>query len=188
MGMNDTSLIDKINPTLIAHTTTAIYHCLSAWKTGEFRVPPEFGPGGGVPHKRDITNINHTVNNACTDVFGHLNADFHSSLPEVHTNKIGNIHSMIRQRIHSARMDPVMAQPRNHHSSFDEDLLDHVPDELIEQPNNSFNHLSSFVTASDVSMQYSAVRPIDRSAITSSSQPVPCSNCNSNNITNITST
>jgi len=42
MGMKDRSLIDKINPTFIALTATAIHHCLSAWKTGEFRVPPEF--------------------------------------------------------------------------------------------------------------------------------------------------
>jgi len=41
--MKDGSLIDKINPTFIAITGTAIHHCLSAWKTGEIRVPPEFG-------------------------------------------------------------------------------------------------------------------------------------------------
>jgi hypothetical protein len=35
-------------------------------------------------------------------------------------------------------------------------------------------------------MQVSAVLPLGGSAITSSSQPVPCSNRNSNDITNIT--
>jgi hypothetical protein len=47
MGMKDKSLIDKINPTFIALTATAIHHCLWAWNTGEFRVPLEFGSGGG---------------------------------------------------------------------------------------------------------------------------------------------
>jgi len=52
---------------------------------------------------------------------------------------------------------------------------------------NSFNRLSSFVAATEASMRFSAVLP----AIASSSQPVPCSdsnsNSNSNDITNMTS-
>jgi len=96
MGMNDRSLIDKINPTFIALTAMAIHHCLSAWKTGKLRVPPEFGPGGGAQRKCDTRNINHAVNNACTDVFCCLNADFRSSSPEVQAKKIDNICSMIR--------------------------------------------------------------------------------------------
>jgi len=47
MGMKDRSLIDKINLTFIALTATAIHHCLLVWKTGEYRLPPEFGSGGG---------------------------------------------------------------------------------------------------------------------------------------------
>jgi len=31
----------------MALTAPAIHHCLSAWKTNEFTVPPQFGPGGG---------------------------------------------------------------------------------------------------------------------------------------------
>lgn len=185
MGMKDRSLIDKINPTFIALTATAIHHCLSAWKTGEFRVPPEFGPGGGAQRKCDTRNINHAVNNACTDVFRRLDADFRSSSPEVQAKKIDNIRSMIRRRIHSTGTDPAMAQPHNDQGSFDEDFLDYVPEELIEQPDNSFNRLSSFVAATEASMRFSAVLP----AIASSSQPVPCSdsNSNSNDITNMTS-
>ena len=184
MGMKDRSLIDKINPTFIALTATAIHHCLSAWKTGEFRVPPEFGPGGGAQRKCDTRNINHTVNNACTDVFHRLDADFRSSSPEVQAKKIDNIRSMIRRRIHSTGTDPAMAQPHNDQGSFDEDFLDYVPEELIEQPDNSFNRLSSFVAATEASMRFSAVLP----AIASSSQPVPCSDSNSNinDITNMT--
>jgi len=83
MGMKDRSLIDKINPTFIAVTATAIHHCLSAWKSGKFSVPPEFGPEGGAQHKCDKRNINLMVNNACTDVFHRLDADFRSSSPEV---------------------------------------------------------------------------------------------------------
>jgi len=183
--MKDRSLIDKINPTFIALTATAIHHCLSAWKTGELRVPPEFGPGGGAKRKCDTRHINHAVNNACTDVFCRLDADFRSSSPEVQAKKIDNIRSMIRRRIHSTGTDPAMAQPHNDQGSFDEDFLDYVPEELIEQPDNSFDRLSSFVAATGASMRFSAVLP----AIASSSQPVPCSNSNSNSndITNMTS-
>jgi len=45
-----------------------------------------------------------------------------------------------------------MAQPHNDQRSFDEDFLDFVPEELMEQPNNSFNRLSSFVAATEASM------------------------------------
>jgi len=76
MGMKDKSLIDKLNPTFIALTTTAIHPCLSAWKRVEFRVPQEFGLGGAAQCKCDTRNITHGVNNACTDVFRHLDADF----------------------------------------------------------------------------------------------------------------
>jgi len=96
MGMKDRSFIDKINPTFIALTATPIHHCLSAWKTGEFRVLPEFGTGGGAQRRCDTRIINHTVNNACTDVFRRLNVGFRSSLPEVQAKKIDNIRSMIR--------------------------------------------------------------------------------------------
>jgi len=184
MGMKDRSLIDNINPTFIALTATAIHHCLSAWKTGEFRVPPEFGPGGGAQHKCNTRNINHAVNNECTNGFCRLDGDFCSSSPDVQAKEIDNIRSMIRRRIDSTGTDPAMAQPHNDQGSFDEDFLDYVPEELIEQPDNSFNRLSSFVAATEASMRFSAVLP----ATASSSQPIPCSdsNSNSNNITNMT--
>jgi len=78
-----------------------------------------------------------------------------------------------------------MAQPHNDQGSIDEDFLDYVSEELIVQPDNSFNRLSCFVTAAEASMRFSAVLP----AIACSSQPVPChdSNSNSNHITNTTS-
>jgi len=182
MGMKDRPLIDQINQTFIALTTTAIHHCLSAWKRGEFRVPPEFGPAAGAQCKCDTRNINHVVNNACTDVFRRLDVDFCSSSLEIEAKTIDNICSMICRRIHSTGTDSAMAQPHNDQGSFDEDFIDYVPEELIEQPNNSFNPLSSFVEAS---ILFSAVLP----AIASSSQPVPCSNSNSNSndITNMTS-
>ena len=152
MGMEDRSSIEKINPTFIALTATAIHHCLSAWKTGVFRMPPECGPGGGAQCKCDTRNINHAVKNACTDVFRHPDADFRSSSPEVQANKIDNICRMIHQRIHSTGTDPLMAQPHNDQGSIDEDFHDYVPEELMEQPDNSFNLLSSFVAATEASM------------------------------------
>jgi len=79
-----------------------------------------------------------------------------------------------------------MAQPRKDQGSFDEEFLDYVPEELIEQPNNPFNCLSSLVAATEACMWFSTVLPMGRSAITHSRQPVPCSDSNRNNITNIT--
>jgi len=83
-----------------------------------------------------------------------------------------------------------MAQPHNDQGSFDKDFLDYIPEELIEQPDNSLNCLSSFVAATEASMRFSAVLPMGGSAIASSSQPIPCSdsnsNSNSNDLTSIT--
>jgi hypothetical protein len=107
----------------------------------------------------DTRNISHVVNNASTDVFRRLNTDFLSSSPEVQAKKIDNICSMIRRRIHSAGTDPAMAQPHNDQGSFDEGFLDYVPEELIEQPDKSFNRLRSFVAATEASMRFSAVLP-----------------------------
>jgi len=174
-----------MNLILITITQTSIRHCQSAWKPGEFRVLPGFGPGGGAQRKCDPRNINPSVNNECTDVFRRLDTDFGSSSPAVQAKTINNISSMIRRSIHSTGIDPAMAQLNNDQCSFDEDFIDYVLEELIEQPSNSFNHLSSFVAATEASLQFSASLP----AIARSSQPVPCSNSNnnSNDITNMTS-
>jgi len=187
--MKDTSLIDKITPTFIALTATAIHPCLSAWKTGKFRVLPEFGPGGGAQHECDTRNINDAVNHACTDVCRCLDADFGFFLPDFQAKMIDNICIIIHRRIQSHGMDPAMAQPHNDQGSFDEEFLHYVPEKLIEQPVNSFNCLSSLVAATEASMRFSADLPKGGSAIASSSQPIPCSNgnSNSNEITNITS-
>jgi len=139
-----------------------------------------------------FADVNHTINNACTDVFHYLGADSHSSSPEVEDIKIDTLRSKICGRIHLTGTDPLMAQPHNEQCRFDENFLDYVLEELIEQPNHSFNHLSSFVTATQAAMRFSAVLPMGGSAIGSSSQPISCSNSNSNsncitNITNMTS-
>jgi hypothetical protein len=86
-------------------------------------------------------------------------------------------------------MDPPMTQPHNNQGSVDEDCLDYVPKELIEQPDNSISRPSSFVSATEARVRFSAVLPMGGSAIASSSQPIPCSNnnSNSNDITNMTS-
>jgi len=185
--MNDRSLIDKINPTSIAFTGTPIHHWLSAWKTAGFRVPPEFGPGGRARCQCDTRNVNHVVNNAWADVCGHLDSGFCSSSPAVQAKNIDDICSIIRRRIHRTVTDPWIAQPQNNWGSYDQDFLNHILEELIEHPDNYFNRLSSFIPATEASVRYSAVLPMGVSAIASSSQPVPCSNSNSNDITNMTS-
>jgi hypothetical protein len=152
MGMKDRSLIDKINPIFIALTAMAIHNYVLAWKPSKFRVPAEFSRGGEVQCKCDTRNINGAVNMACTNVFGSLDANFHSSSLQVQAEKIHNIRSMIRQRIHSTGTVPVMVKPHNDQGSVDEDFLDYVPEELLEQPHNYFHRLSSFVTATEASL------------------------------------
>jgi len=80
-----------------------------------------------------------------------------------------------------------MAQPQNDQGSIDEDIPNPIPEELIEQPNNSCDCLCSFVAATEASMQFEAVLPMGGSAIASSSEPVTRSdsNCNCNDITSI---
>jgi len=82
---------------------------------------------------------------------------------------------------------PAMAQPHKNEGSFDEDFLDYVLEKLIEQPDNTFDHLSNIVAATEAHMQFSAVLPMCGSVIASSSQPAPCSNSNRKDNTNITS-
>jgi len=188
MRMTDRSLIDKINPTFIALTATAIHRCLAAWTPGRFSVLPEFGRAGGAQRECDTWTINHTFINACTDVFRHLDIDFCSSSPQVQAKEIDNIRSMMCQSIHSTSTDPAMVQPYNNQGRNHVDFLDYVPEELIELPGNSFNCLCRFVAATEASMGFSGVLPMGWSAISSSSQPVPCrdSNGNNNDITSIT--
>jgi hypothetical protein len=146
--------MDTINLTFIAFTAMAIHHCLLAWKPGEFRVQPEFGPEGGAQRMCNTRNITDTVNSAWTYQFGHVDADCHSSSPEVQVRKTDNIHSMICRRIHSTGRDPVMAQSHNNQGSIEQVLLNYVPEELIEQPDNPFDCLSSIVAAAIASMRF----------------------------------
>jgi hypothetical protein len=96
---------------------------------------------------------------------------------------------MIRRRIHSTGTEAAMAQPHIDQGSFEEGYPDSVVEERIQQADISFNCLSSFVAATEASMQFSAVLPMGGFAIASSSQAIPCSNSNSNNnnITNMSS-
>jgi len=167
--MKDRSLIEIIKQTLIALTATAIKHCLLAWKTRKVRVPPGLGPRGGAQWKCNWTNNNHMVNNACTDVFYCLHLDFHSSLPDIEAKKIQNICRMIRRRIHWTGSDSVVAESDNDQGRVDEEFLDYVPEKLTVYPDKFFNCLSSFLAATEASMQFSVVRPMGGSAITSSS-------------------
>ena len=188
--MKDQLLIDAINPTCIDLTATASNHYLSVRNTGEFRVLGKFGPGDGVQCQCDSRNINHLVNNACTDVFRLFNAYFGSFFPQAQGKKIHNICNIIRRRIHLKGMNLAMAQRHNDTISFDEDFLDYVQLGLMEKSNNSFNRLRSFFAATEANMEFSAVLPMGGSAIASSSQPLCCSDRNSisndiNNINNI---
>jgi len=190
--MQDGSFIAEINLTSLALTGMAIHHGLSAGTTGNVKVPPEFGPGGGPQCKCDTRNINRLVNHACWDVFRRLDVDFQSSSPEVQAKKPDNFRSMTCWRIHPTVTHQAMAQPYNNQGSIDEDFCDNISEPQIEQTNNSFNHPCSLVAATESSMQFAPVLPMGRSAITSSSQHIPSSNSNSNsnditNITNITS-
>ena len=132
---------------------------------------------------------NNAVDNPCRDIFHHLEADCHSSWPELQVKVIDNLCSMIGRSIHSTGHDPATTQPHNDEGTFGEDFLDYLLEELMKHPDNSSDCLSSLVAATDASMRFSAGMPIGGSAIASSSQPIPCSdsNSNSNVISKITS-
>jgi len=186
--MKDRPLIDEINPTFIALTAMVMHHYLLAWNAGEFSVLPEFAPGGSAQYKCDTSNIDHMVNPACTDGFGCLNTDFHSSSPEVQASKIDNIHRIICQRIDMNSPEPVTAELHNDRDSIHENSLDNVPGNMIELPDNSFSCLISFAAATETSVQFSDVLPMGASAIASSCQPVPSSDSksSSDDITSVT--
>ena len=84
-----------------------------------------------------------------------------------------------------------MAQRHNDQGGIQPNFLEYVPEALIEQPDNLFNCLSSFVAATAAGMPFTAILPMGWYAIASNSQPIPCSNSNrnsnSNDIANITS-
>jgi len=109
------------------------------------------------------------VNTACSDVLRLLDGNFRSSSPEVQAKIIHNIRSVIRRRILATGKEPAMAKPRNNQGTLYDDFLDYVLEELIQQPDDSFNRLSSFVAATDASIQFSAILPIGGSTIASSS-------------------
>jgi hypothetical protein len=132
MRRHDKLLLDKINPIFIALTTTSIHHCLLAWKSGEFRVSPEFSPGGAAQHNWVTRNVNDKVNNACKDVFHRLNMEFCSSSPHDQAKQLGNIGSMVRHRIHSTGTEHVMAQPHHNQGSIDEDFAE-IPSEALTE-------------------------------------------------------
>ena len=131
--------------------------------------PAEFVPGGVAQLKSDTTVIDHMVNTACSDVLRLLDGNFRSSSPEVQAKIIHNIRSVIRRRILATGKEPAMAKPRNNQGTLYDDFLDYVLEELIQQPDDSFNRLSSFVAATDASIQFSAILPIGGSTIASSS-------------------
>jgi len=145
MGMINQSYPDNINLTFIALTTMAINHYLSACKTSEFKVLPEFVPGGGLQSRCKRRNINHALNNACGNESRRLDANFLSAFLHVRAKKIHHIRSMIRGWIHSTCTNPVIAQPHNNQGSIYEDVLDSFSQKLIELPDTTFNHLSSLV-------------------------------------------
>jgi len=130
MGINGRSLINKVSPSCIALTMTAIHHWLSGSKTGEFKGPPEFGPGGGEQRKCNTSSMNYMVSDVYADGFRSLHADFHFSSPEVEAEKVVNIHSMIHRMMHSTGTVTIMAQPHNHQGSCNEDFLHSVQVEL----------------------------------------------------------
>jgi hypothetical protein len=127
------------------------------------------------------------VKNPCTDVFCRRNLDFRFP-PQRFNYKDGQYPQQDSPKDPLNWYSPSDCTTSQRSGLLDEDFPHNVTGEQIEQPDNSFNRLSSFIAATEPSMQFSAVLPVGGSAIASSSQPVPCSNSNSNsnNITSIT--
>jgi len=71
---------------------------------------------------------------------------------EVQVERIGTVCSMIHRSIYPTGMALAMTQPQQHQGTFDEGFHDYILEDLIEQPDNSFNGLNMFVAATDGSM------------------------------------
>jgi hypothetical protein len=85
----------------------------------------------------DTRKIDQRVHNVYPDVFGRLAPDFYSSSPEVRSKIIHNICSTFSRSIHSTGADPVMAGPHDDQGSIVADVLDSVPEDQGQQPDNS---------------------------------------------------
>lgn len=188
------NLVRKINLSL---TNSTKHLFISTWqsstivyqsrKMGVFRVLSEFSAECGVQYTCTARNFNHAVNNPSTNVFLWFCNDFCSSFPDIQAKMKDSIHCMIDQRIYWTETDSAMAQPHHYQGSIDEHVLHYVPHKLMEPPNNLFNLFSKFVATTETCIWFPADLPMCRSATTSSSQPVPYSNRNSNDITDIAS-
>jgi hypothetical protein len=141
--MKHHSFLNGINPIFITLTVMTIQHCKSAWKPDKIRVTHALHPGGGGQRKCDTRNINYTVKNASQDIIHSPNADFPASSPVFQAKKIGNICSVRHTMIRYAGTDPALGQLHNDQGSYDENFLDHVPEELIEQLDNCSSCLRS---------------------------------------------
>jgi hypothetical protein len=61
---------------------------------------------------------------------------------------------MTPRRIGSTGMDPAMAHSQYDQTNFDEDVVDYVPEKVIELADICFNSHSSFLAATEAGMQF----------------------------------
>jgi hypothetical protein len=186
LSTKDRSLANAVSLIFFALTVMAMHHCLSAWKIGEFLIPPDIGLGCDAELESETKNTSYAMNNLCPVVFGHHNMHCLSLPPKVEVAEVNNIRSLIHLRIHSTGTDPAMVQPHENLGSIHENLFYFIPEKLIEQSNKTFKHHSSFVAAMEANMHFSAVLPLGWSAIASSSCPITNNDSISNNITHLT--
>jgi hypothetical protein len=92
---------------------------------------------------------------------------------------------------HNSREDPLNWYKPSHAATTQRSWLvgsghvSSIPEVRIEQPDNSFNYISTTYAVTEASMQYSAILPMGGCTIATSSLPIPWHDSNSNSNSNI---
>ncbi|KAF8241768.1 hypothetical protein K440DRAFT_641234 [Wilcoxina mikolae CBS 423.85] len=163
LGMKDRRMIDMINSTFIVLAATAIHHCLRAWKTREYKVPAEFGSGGGA----------HLV-------FCCLEAEFLSTSPEVQTKTIEDVKMMIcRRQRWTGVVEVNGSMLYNDQGVHEEEYLSYIPEDLADVSDNTFRRMTAEVDAAQSALLSSRVQ---YDIISSTVDVSGTSNTNTNNI------
>ncbi|KAF8247799.1 hypothetical protein K440DRAFT_643434 [Wilcoxina mikolae CBS 423.85] len=128
-----------INWTFIVLAATAIHYCLAVWKSGEYKVPAEFGSGGVV--------------------FRRVEAKLLSTLPEVQSKTIEDVKIMIHHRQRWTGVVEVNASMTyNDQGVHKEEYLSCVPEELADVSDNTFRYMTAEVEAEQSVLLPSHVR------------------------------
>jgi hypothetical protein len=123
-------MIRMINPAFVILAATALWHALSAYKTGTYIPPRDFSPTSPAACMYHF-NCTSESNTRLAVAFKRLEDDFLSSSAEVQAKKISNIQVAIRTKWKECgRGDDIPIIGWNDQADHDEDFLTWIPEDL----------------------------------------------------------